>query len=175
MTCRPGHPARHPDFTVGNELAVRHGAYSARVVGQRAQLVRVDVRTSRPDLSDDPDSALPVELFCRAVAREELAHEGLERAVAAGKPISPRLLEVASAAARVAAELGDRLGIGPLAAAQLHKVQAQTAVSLSLLAQQAPRVLAAIGQALEAVGLAEHREAVFQALAEALVEVEDGD
>jgi hypothetical protein len=30
MTCRPGHAPRHPDFTEGNQVAERHGAFSAR-------------------------------------------------------------------------------------------------------------------------------------------------
>lgn len=163
-------------FEVGNLANLRHGARSPRKVGERAELVRADLLQSRPDLADDPESALPVALFCRAVAREELAHEGLERAGVNSLPISPRLLEAASAAARVARELGDGLGIGPRASAELRQIQTETALSLSLLAQQAPAVLAAINRALAACGLAERGDEVIAALDAALVEVaEDGN
>ena len=86
--------------------------------------------------------------------REELSHEGIER-MAANGPISTRLLEAASAAARVARELGDALGVGPRAAAELHQIRAETALSMAVLAREAPAVLAAIQRALAACGLEE--------------------
>jgi hypothetical protein len=105
-----------------------------------------------------------------------LAHEGLELSFAAGKPVSPRLLEAASSAARVAKELGDGLGVGPRAQAELSQIRTETALSLSLLAQQAPAVLAAIQRALAVCGLAERGDEVIAALDAALVEVaEDGN
>lgn len=162
-------------FTEGNSISTRHGAYSPRLVGERAELVRADLLRSRPDLADDPEALLPLELYCRAVAREELSHEGIER-MAANGPISTRLLEAASAAARVARELGDALGVGPRAAAELHQIRAETALSMAVLAREAPAVLAAIQRALAACGLEERGPEVFAALSAALLEVEaDGN
>jgi hypothetical protein len=173
LTCRPGHPARHEPFEPGHLLALKHGAYSPRLVGERAELVRSDLLAALPGLTEDPESTLPVALYCRAVAREELAHEGLEAAVASGKPISPRLLEAASAAARVARELGDGLGVGPRASAELSQIRAETALSLAQLAQQAPAVLAALNRALAVCGLAERAQEVVAALGAALTEVSE--
>jgi hypothetical protein len=179
MTCREGHPARHPDFEPGNQfgLATKHGAFSPRKVGARAELVRSDLLQSRPDLADDPDSALPTELYCRAVAREELAHEGLEHAAAHGLPISPRLLEAATAAARAANELGTGLGIGPRASAELRQIKAQTAVTMSVLVREAPAVLEALRQTLTALGLDERSEEFSSVFADrlALVAGDDDD
>ena len=59
MTCRPGHPERHPDFEVGNTLALGHGGYSAKRIGERAQLVAEEVLTLAPHLSA-PEFALAV-------------------------------------------------------------------------------------------------------------------
>ena len=159
----------------GNQAGLRHGGFSPRKVGEHAELVREELLASSPGLADDPESASPVALYCRAVAREELAHEGLERAAANGAVISARLLEAASSAARVARELGDGLGIGPRASAELRQIQTETALSLATLAQQAPAVLAAIHRALAACGLAERGEEVIAALGVALVEVEEGN
>jgi hypothetical protein len=39
MTCRPGHPPRHPDFERGNVASVKHNATSAR----RAEAVAAEV------------------------------------------------------------------------------------------------------------------------------------
>ena len=168
---RPARGYSWAPFEPGNLVALRHGARSPRKVGERAELVRADLLSSCPGLAEDAESALPVELYCRAVAREELAHEGLERAATNNLPISPRLLEAASAAARVARELG----IGPRASAELSQIRTETALSLSLLVQQAPAVLAAIQRALAACGLAERGEEIVAALDVALVEVaEDG-
>jgi hypothetical protein len=40
VTCRPGHPARAPDFQKDNEFAVTHGAYSARKLAEVAEALR---------------------------------------------------------------------------------------------------------------------------------------
>jgi hypothetical protein len=118
--------------------------------------VRDELLRLVPGLADDPESASPLALYCRAVAREELAHEAIEagslsprvleiirrqfpQMVQPGN-VSPRLLEAATAAARVASELGAQLGIGPLAGAQLRQVRSQAALNVAALLQQAPAV-----------------------------------
>ncbi len=185
------HSERYPDFEPGNQLSLKHGAYSPRVVGERAELVRAELLRLVPGLADDPESASPLALYCRAVAREELAHEAIEagsinprlleivrrqipQAIQPGN-VSPRLLEAASAAARVAAELGAQLGIGPRAAAELRQIRSQAALNVAALAQQAPLVLAAIQRALNACGLAERALDVVAALDRALMEVTEDD
>ena len=106
---RPARGYSWAPFEAGHTLSLTHGVYSPRVVSARSELVRQDVLASRPDLASDPEQQLPLALFCRAVAREELATEGIENAVAGGQPVSARLLEAASSAARVAHELGVEL------------------------------------------------------------------
>jgi hypothetical protein len=164
------HSERYPDFAPGNTLSLRHGAYSFRQVGARAEIVRAELLELVPSLADDPESASPLALYVRAVAREELAHEAIE----AGN-MSPRLLEAATAAARAASELGAQLGIGPRAAAELRQIRSQAALNVAALAQQAPLVLAAIQRALTVCGLAERSQDVVAALDAALMEVTEDD
>jgi len=161
---------RHPPFEPGHELSVRHGAYSPRKVGARAEIVRDELLDLVPGLADDPESASPLAAYCRATAREELAHEAIE-----GGNLSPRLLEAASASARVAKELGDALGIGPRAAAELRQIRAQTALTMSELARQAPAVLEAVRRTLEALGLGPRSDEFERQLALELEEVAGDD
>ncbi|MGD0985085.1 MAG: hypothetical protein ABSA65_14915 [Acidimicrobiales bacterium] len=163
-----------PPFEPGNIAHLKHGAFSSRAVGERAGLVLQELAAQRPDLVAD-ENALSLALLARATAREELAHEGLEAASAAGRDVSPRLLEAATAAARVARELADSLGIGPLAAAQLRQTRSSAALNVASLAQQAPLVLAAIQRALSVCGLAERAQDVVAALDAALMEVTEDD
>jgi hypothetical protein len=174
VTCRPDHPARHEDFAEGNLARVRHGAYSPRKQAERAELVLRDLLASRPDLGD-PELLLPLQLFARATAAHELAHEGLENAAASGSAISARLLEAASSAARAAHELGAELGVGPLAQAQLRQVKAQTALSLATLAREAPSVIAALRQTLAVLGLSGRVEEFSLTFAEQLALVAGDD
>ncbi len=143
--------ARHDDFEPGNELSIRHGSYSVRVVGQVAELVRSELLAERPDLVG-PEMATAVGLFCRASAREQIGHLALERASAANAPISPRLLESVSAAARVAKELGDSLGLSPRSAAELRAITTASNLNEALLAQIIPELPAAITEGLDAIG-----------------------
>lgn len=164
-----------PPAGPGNGLALTHGAYSPRKVGERAELVLTDLLVSRPDLADDFGSSLPIGAYCQALARSELAHEGIEQAAAAGRPVNARLLESASAAARVAKELGDTLGIGPRAEAELRQIKAQTAVTVSVLVREAPAVLEALHRTLAALGLAERADAFNTEFAQQLALVAGGD
>ena len=40
MTCRPGHPPRHPPFEPGNRAARRHGVWAADASDEAALVVR---------------------------------------------------------------------------------------------------------------------------------------
>jgi hypothetical protein len=184
-------PATRPPFEDGNLVALRHGAYSSRIVGARAEVVRAELAELVPGLADDPESGSLVALYCRAVAREEICHLAIEAgslsphvlevirkqfpAMLQPGNVSPRLIESASAAARVAKELGDSLGIGPLASAQLREVRSKAALNIAALLQQAPSIMAAIAKALRATGLEEHSERFTAALDAALVEVMQQD
>ena len=164
---------RHPDYQPGNrygELSVRHGAYSPRKVGELAQVVRDELVAMVPSLGSDVESASLLAAYCRATAREELGHLAIE----AGN-LSPRLLEAVSASSRVAKELGDSLGLGPLASAQLREVRSKAALNVAELLRQAPSIMAAIAKALRATGLEEHSERFTAALDAALVEVMQQD
>ena len=106
---------RHPDFEPGNVVAFRHGAYSERAIAERAQLVHASLLAVAPWCAED--RYLPsVNRYLQATARETLAHDAL---MAGGKKISPRLLETATAAARLAWSMGDALGLTPAGHARL--------------------------------------------------------
>lgn len=176
MTCRPGHPARHPDFEEGNQfgLAFKHGAYSPRVQGKRAELVRAELFVTRPDLAA-PEHALLVAAFCRQTAIHELGAEEIERAAEHNRTMTPRLIESTTAAGRHAKELADWLGIGPRAEAELRQIKAQTAVTMSVLVREAPAVLEALRQTLTALGLAERTEEFSSVFADRLALVAGDD
>ena len=93
MSCRPGHPPRHPDFEVGNSVALRHGAQSPRAIAERAQQVHAELLTVAPWLNE-PWMAPGLDRYLRACAREQLAHAGIEKAAAEKGPdrIPTRLL-----------------------------------------------------------------------------------
>jgi hypothetical protein len=105
---------RHPDFEPGNVVAFRHGSYSERAIAERAKLVHASLLEVAPWCAED--RYLPsVNRYLQATARETLAHEAL---MAAGK-LSTRLLETATAAARLAWSMGDALGLTPAGHARL--------------------------------------------------------
>jgi hypothetical protein len=145
---RPARP-----YGPANLESLRHGAYSPRKVGERAEIVRQELLELVPQLGD-PETASIVGLYSRAVAREELAHEAVE-----GGTVNARLLEAVSAAARVAKELGDALGVGPRAAAEIRQIRAETSATLVLLMREAPALIEVMRRTLEAIGHPELIEA----------------
>ncbi len=172
---RPARGYSWPPFAPGHELSLKHGVYSERKIGEKGAEVLADLADVMPALVSDPDSAALVGLYVRAVAREQLGHLAIERLVANKLPIPPRLLEAVSAAARVAKEVGDSLGVGPRAGAELRQIRAQTALTMSELARQAPAVLEAVRRTLAALGLNERGEEFEQQLALQLEEVAGDD
>ncbi len=112
---QPNPTPRHPDFEPGNELGLIHGAYSERAIAERAQLVHASLLEVAPWCAED--RYVPsVNRYLQATARETLAHEAL---MAAGSKFSTRLLETATAAARLAWQMGDALGLTPAGHARL--------------------------------------------------------
>jgi hypothetical protein len=136
---------RHPDFTEGNVASLRHGTYSDRVIAERAGLVHESLLEIAPWCAED--RYLPsVNRYLQATARETLAHEAL---MASGKKISPRLLETATAAARLAWQMGDQLGLTPAGHSRLKMLVAggeHAEASLAELAAQGAEIRSAAGQ-----------------------------
>jgi hypothetical protein len=122
------------DATPGNVLALKHGAYSERAIAERAQLVHASLLEVAPWCAED--RYLPsVNRYLQATARETLAHDALM----AGGKLSPRLLETATAAARLAWSMGDALGLTPAGHARLKLLVAgatEAEASLRDMAQQ---------------------------------------
>ena len=82
---RPARGYSWAPFAEGHELSMRHGVYSPRAQGKRAELVRADLFATRPDLAADEHQLL-VALYCRQTAIHELGSEEIERAAANNRP-----------------------------------------------------------------------------------------
>jgi hypothetical protein len=129
MSCRPGHPPRHPDFEPGNALSLTHGASSPRVIAERAEQVHAELLTAAPYL--DEERFLPaVAKYLQAAARESLLHQHIlalsESKGAAAVP--SRVWEQATAATRLAAKLGSDLGLDPIGHARIRSLTAGATV-----------------------------------------------
>lgn len=118
-----GGPARGyswPPFEKGNQLAVGntaalvHGATSPRAIAERAELVHAHLIETCPWL-DEPRYAPSLQRYLTATAREQLAHEAYM-----AEPTKARLLEAATAAARLAWSIGAELGLTPAGHARLR-------------------------------------------------------
>jgi len=160
----PGHgPARGyswPPAEAGNEKALTHGAYSPRMIEEKAADVRETLLEICPWL-DVPEYAPAIARFLRAEARSLLLHSAiLKQAAERGgeDKVSSRLWEQATASDRLAAQLGNVLGLDPLGRARL----AQTASAAELnvhtlgdLAAAGRAVMAARPQTIEATATEE--------------------
>lgn len=113
-----------PPFEPGNTLSLRHGAYSPAVIAERAEVVHAALLEVAPWLDDDR-YMVSVDRYIKATAREQLAHEALMNST----KLSPRLLETATAAARLAWQMGDALGLTPAGHAKLKMLSAGGAVA----------------------------------------------
>jgi hypothetical protein len=140
----PGNGSPKKDFEAGNTLSVRHGTYSPRKIAERAELVHEALLLHAPWLEDDA-FVVSVNRYLQATAREQLAHEAL----LSSEKLSPRLLEVATAASRLAWRMGDELGLTPAGHAKLKLLTAGATEAEASLME-----LAAEGKAAE-----ERREA----------------
>ena len=125
-------------YEVGNLAALRHGAYSDRTIAERAEQVHAQLLDVAPWL-DQPWMAPALDRYLRACAREQLAHDGIEKAAAEKGPdkIPTRLLEAATAATRLAATLAADLGLSPFGHARLRAVAGAAATTEHTLEQLA--------------------------------------
>jgi hypothetical protein len=103
-----------PPFEPGNQMALRHGAYSEQAIAERAEQVHAALLDYLPWCAD-PRYSVSLQRYSQAAAREALAHEALM----ASPKVSPRLLEAATAAARLAWQMADQLGLTPAGHARL--------------------------------------------------------
>jgi len=136
-------------FEAGHTRTLTHGTYSPRAIAERAVEVHAELLTHCPWL--DEDRYLPsVQRYIEASAREALAHKAIMACT--GTP-SPRLLEAATSAARLAWRMGDELGLTPKGHLELRALLAGTTsaeASLADLAADGRRVMAARAQVVEA-------------------------
>ncbi len=133
----------------GNTFSLVHGGDSPRTIEARAAEARTALLDICPWL-DEPAYAPAVARFLRAEARALLLHGHIaatarEKGVGA---VASRLWEQATAADRLAAQLGNVLGLDPLGRARLQSLTAGAEVAVASLAS-----LAAEGRAIrEAAG-----------------------
>ena len=129
MTCRPGHPPRHPDFEPGNTLSLKHGADSPRAIAARAAEVHSELLLAAPYL-DDPKFIPAVSRYLEAAARESLLHQHIATLCESKGPaaVPSRVWEQATAATRLAAKLGSDLGLDPLGHARIRALSAGASV-----------------------------------------------
>jgi hypothetical protein len=111
----------------GNVLALKHGAYSPRSIEAEAGKVHEALLEVAP-WCDQPQYLPSVNRYLEASAREALAHRAL---MASSPKLSPRLLEAATSAARLAWLMGDQLGLTPAGHARL-KVMTAASVGAEL-------------------------------------------
>ncbi len=109
-----GNP-KAPPFEPGNQIVRRHGTYSPAAIAERAAEVHDALLDIAPWV-DEPEYAPSVDRYLKATAREQLAHEALM----AGGKLVPRLLETATAASRLAWQMGEQLGLTPAGHAKLR-------------------------------------------------------
>lgn len=114
-----------PPFPVGNEVALRHGAYSERAIAERAEQVHEELLTFAPYL-DEPRFLPAVQRYLSAAAREALLDEHIVTVCSENGPgaVPARVWEQCTAAARLAAKLGDDLGLSPIGHARIRALSA---------------------------------------------------
>ena len=120
----------HRPFVEGNVAAVTHGATSERVVDARALEVREQLVSVAPWITE-PHFADAVTRYCRAEARARLLHDFIVTVASeqgAGR-VSIRLWESAATSDRLAAQLGNALGLDPSGYARLRALATTTDVA----------------------------------------------
>jgi hypothetical protein len=135
-----------PPFESGNSLALIHGASSERAVAERAKQVHAELEAVAPWLRE-PHFAPALQRYLGACSRERLLHEWIEEMAAerGAGAVPSRTWEQATAAARLAAKLGQDLGLDPIGHARLKAVAATAqlgALSLAELADEGRRARA---------------------------------
>jgi hypothetical protein len=129
---RPPRGYSWPPFEKGHTLSLVHGADSERSIAARAELVRPRLYEVCPWLHDTLD-VIAVDRFLRAEARALMLHEHIVSVTeekGAGK-VPVRLWEQVTAADRLAAQLGNTLGLDPTGRARLQQTLASTEAILA--------------------------------------------
>jgi hypothetical protein len=128
---------RHPDFTPGNTVALKHGANSPTAVAARAELVRPRLFEVCPWLHEMHD-VIAVDRFLRAEARALILHEYIAGICDTTGPakVPVKVWEQATAADNLAARLGNTLGLDPSGRARLQQTVASTQATLADLKAQ---------------------------------------
>lgn len=148
MTCREGHPPRHPDFTEGNQVALKHGAYSGDVL-PAAEAILANLLPTLPDYLREARYGPAVRAYAVCLTRLDRVTAWLE-----AQPVAEGGIPELTADGEVRAAMvlllrlereADRhrtgLGLTPLAAARLGRdvTQAQQSITQVLAARQAER------------------------------------
>ncbi len=131
MTCRPGHPPRHPDFEPGNVVAVKHGAWSPRRVDPLATEL-VEQVTSSVDWLRPCDSSA-VWAWARCEARVQLVTEFLmdHGGDLGADDATRRASDLLTRLEARAESLRSKLGFDPLSRARLGRDVAASKVDLA--------------------------------------------
>lgn len=134
-----------PPFQPGHELSLKHGAYSEKAIAEKAEQVHLELLDQAPWLAEERYAPALLR-YLQATAREQLAHNALMGAA----KLSPRLLECATAAARLAWQFSDELGLTPAGHQRLKCLVADAAQAEVSIAH-----LAAVGHEIQQRRMAE--------------------
>ena len=127
MTCRPGHPERHPDFGPGNTDSVKHGADSRRRWQPIADRLAAELLAERPWLAGHRRTVVA---WARVEAQVQLIGAWLDEHGLVDDDGEPR-----AAGNRLdrletrAQSLRNDLGEAPMAMARLLSIVTATAVT----------------------------------------------
>lgn len=167
---------RHEDFAPGNTLSVRHGAYSAVVIAERAKSVHAELLQHAPYL-DEPRFYPAVQRYLSAAAREALLDGHIQQVCAekGAGAVPARVWEQVTAAARLAAKLGSELGLDPLGHARIRALSAgaessEASASLAELSAEGRRIRIAAEQRTAIEASAEDEDIEDVELAELIEE-----
>jgi hypothetical protein len=173
---------RHPPFlpgnelavTAGNELALKHGGYSAKRISERAAVIAQEVREVAPWLDEDAN-VFAISEYAMARAQAELLTVAIEAYCQQANiaRLNARLLEAANSSRREAAAQRASLGLDPRSMAELRNLSSLTDVNLALLSRIAPEVPRAIATALGALGMGDRTQEFTAAFVAALRESEE--
>lgn len=138
------HERRHPPFPPGNDVAVRHGAYSTRVIAPRAAAILAEVTADPPDWLHAVDAGA-LTAWAETEARSDVLRQYTNEhglLDSKGKPTGAADLLLRNE--RLAASQRARLGFDPLSRATLRR---DTAIGAAV-AGQAVAHAAAAGRAI---------------------------
>jgi hypothetical protein len=133
-------------FEPGHTLSIRHGANSERAIAARAEVVHSELLLHAPYL--DEERFIPaVQRYLSAASREVLLDEYVQRVTAekGAGAVPAKVWEQVTAAARLAAKLGDDLGLSPIGHARIRALSAgagasEASASLAGLAEEGRKI-----------------------------------